>query len=174
MSHRECIMYIQNGWHHWWDMASNIGWDCLSHDGLWAQMTNGNFHHFSEATAIDLLHKSHNAPVPYPIRHHFVTEMCTFVSKWCIVGYLANALWDLWDGSICLPAIRAVQGDCELIYAVSACSVVCTCAPCPAPCSTTCPLNLLFHQSSSTCHSKHHPVVECYVPGSILGAPTPI
>ena len=28
-----------------------------------------------------------------PTRHHFVTEMC-------IVGYLSNALWDLWDGSI--------------------------------------------------------------------------
>ena len=25
---------------------------------------------------IDLSHKSHNAPVPYPIMHHFVTEMC--------------------------------------------------------------------------------------------------
>ena len=36
--------------------------------------------------------------------HHFVTEMCTgvhiSVSKWCIVGYLSSAFWDLWDGSI--------------------------------------------------------------------------
>ena len=36
--------------------------------------------------------------------HRFVTEMCTFVhisvTKWCIVGYLSDALWDLWDGSI--------------------------------------------------------------------------
>ena len=50
------------------------------------------------------LHKSHNAPVPYPTMHHFVTEMCTqvhiCVTKWCIVGYLSDALWDLWDGSI--------------------------------------------------------------------------
>ena len=53
---------------------------------------------------VDLLHKSHNAPVPYPTMHHFVTEMCTCVhisvTKWCIAGYLSNALWDLWDGSL--------------------------------------------------------------------------
>ena len=42
---------------------------------------------------------SHNAQVPYPIMHHFVTEMCTpvhiSVTNWCIVGYLPNALWEL-------------------------------------------------------------------------------
>ena len=27
----------------------------------------------------DLFHKSHNAPVPYPTMHHFVTEMYTFL-----------------------------------------------------------------------------------------------
>ena len=46
---------------------------------------------------------SHNAPVPYPTMSHFVTEMCTCVhisvSKWCIVGYLSDALWDLQDGT---------------------------------------------------------------------------
>ena len=35
----------------------------------------------------------------YPTVHHFVTEMCTrvhiSVTKWCIVGYLSNASWDL-------------------------------------------------------------------------------
>ena len=35
---------------------------------------------------------------------HFVTEMCTCVHrsviKWCIVRYLSNVSWDLWDGSI--------------------------------------------------------------------------
>ena len=54
--------------------------------------------------SIDQSHKSHNAPVPYPTMHHFVTEMCTrvhiSVTKWCIVGYLPDALWDLWDWSI--------------------------------------------------------------------------
>ena len=38
-------------------------------------------------------HKSHNAPVPYDTMHHFVTEMC-------IVGYLSDALRDLYDGSM--------------------------------------------------------------------------
>ena len=36
--------------------------------------------------------------------HRFVADMCTCVhisvTKWCIVGYLSNALWDLWDWSI--------------------------------------------------------------------------
>ena len=48
---------------------------------------------------IDPFHESHNAPVPYPTMYHFVTEMCArvkiFVTKWCIVGYLSEALWDL-------------------------------------------------------------------------------
>ena len=52
---------------------------------------------------LDLLHKSHSAPVPYPIMHYFVTEMWTRVqisdTKFFIVGYLSHALWTLWDGS---------------------------------------------------------------------------
>ena len=40
----------------------------------------------------DLLHKSHNAPVPHPTMHHFVIEMCVCVhisvTKWCI-------FWDI-------------------------------------------------------------------------------
>ena len=54
--------------------------------------------------SIDLLHKSHNAPIPNPTMHHVVTEVCTCVhisvTKWCIVGFLSDALWVLWDGSI--------------------------------------------------------------------------
>ena len=46
-------------------------------------------------------HKSHNALAKYPTMHHFVTEMCTHVhisaTKWCIVGYGTDALWDLWN-----------------------------------------------------------------------------
>ena len=60
--------------------------------------------HRKYGDVIDLLHNSHNAPVPYPTMHFFVTEMCTgvhiSVTKWCIVGYLYNALWDMWDGFI--------------------------------------------------------------------------
>ena len=52
---------------------------------------------------INLLHISHNASqVSCPTIHHFVTEMCTSVhisvTKRCIVGYLSDALWDLWNG----------------------------------------------------------------------------
>ena len=58
----------------------------------------------SNVLAIDLINKSQNTPVPYPTMYHFVTEMCTCVhisvTEWCIVGCLANALWDLWEGSI--------------------------------------------------------------------------
>ena len=40
---------------------------------------------------IDLLHKSHNAPVPYPTMHHFVTEMCTYTSSQnCVVADPTN------------------------------------------------------------------------------------
>ena len=39
--------------------------------------------------------------------HHFVKEMCTHlhisVTKWCIVGYGTDALWDIWDWSIAKP-----------------------------------------------------------------------
>ena len=35
----------------------------------------------------DLSHKSHNAPVTYPLMHHFVTEMCTLLQN--------GALWDI-------------------------------------------------------------------------------
>ena len=57
-----------------------------------------------QALVIVQSHKSRNASVLHPTMQHFVTEMCTCVhisvSKWCIVGYLSDALWDLWDGSI--------------------------------------------------------------------------
>ena len=60
--------------------------------------------HRREHRSIDPSHKSQNASLPYPIMQHFVTEMCTCVhisvTKWCIVGYLSDAFWDLWNGSI--------------------------------------------------------------------------
>ena len=40
--------------------------------------------------AIDMSHKSHNVYIA--------------VTKWCIVGYLSDALWDLWDRSISLSS----------------------------------------------------------------------
>ena len=47
---------------------------------------------FSE-NKVDIIHKPHNASVPYPIMHHFVTEMCArvhiSVTKRCIMGYFS-------------------------------------------------------------------------------------
>ena len=55
------------------------------------------------ATWIDQNHKSHNAPVPYPTMHHFVTEMCT-----CVHFLLQNgALWDIYPMHC---------GMCEMFY----------------------------------------------------------
>ena len=40
--------------------------------------------------SIELIHKSCNAPVPYP-------TMRQCFSEWCFVGSRTGALWDLWD-----------------------------------------------------------------------------
>ena len=110
---------------HWWlvNIGSGITWNndqqvlwrnmaSLHHElitkwdikqrWLWCYMTllcpNGL------SGVIDPFHKSQNASVLYPTMQHFITEMCTHVhisvTKCCIVGYLSDALWDLWDGSI--------------------------------------------------------------------------
>ena len=43
---------------------------------------------------IDPLHKSVDAPVPYPTMHHFATEMCTFLYM-CTFLLQNGALWDI-------------------------------------------------------------------------------
>ena len=59
--------------------------------------------------------------------HHFVTEMCTYVhisvTKWCIVGYLSNALWDFsapnfsWTPSKWIFGwVTQFQCDCKKFY----------------------------------------------------------
>ena len=67
-------------------------------------LTHSKYMKLILSVTIDLLHKSYNAPVTYPTVHYFVTEMCTCVhisvTKWYIVLYVSDALWDLWDGSI--------------------------------------------------------------------------
>ena len=45
---------------------------------------------------IDQSIKSHNAPVPYPTMHHSEQKCAQFCSEWCIVGYGAGELWDVW------------------------------------------------------------------------------
>ena len=44
--------------------------------------------------AIDLIHKSHNAPAPYPTMHHSQQKYANFCSEWGIVGYGIGALSD--------------------------------------------------------------------------------
>ena len=55
-------------------------------------------------TSINPSCRSHNAFVKCPTMHYFLTEMCTrvhiSVTKWCIVGYGACALWDICNWSI--------------------------------------------------------------------------
>ena len=55
-------------------------------------------------THSDLLHNSQTAQVPCPTMRHLLREICTCVhisvKKRRIVGYLSNALWDMWDGCI--------------------------------------------------------------------------
>ena len=51
-------------------------------------------------TLIDLIHKSHNAPVLYPTMHHSEQKFTHFCSEWCIVGYGTGASWDLWHWSV--------------------------------------------------------------------------
>ena len=58
---------------------------------------------------IDQIHKSHNAPVPYPTMHHSEQKCAHFCSEWCIVGYGTGALWDLKDWSID-PVGKHVEG----------------------------------------------------------------
>ena len=62
------------------------------------QEAHETYNPFKQYGGIDLVHKSHNAPMPYPTVHHFVTEMGT---EGCLC--LSNTLWDSWDGSMSLP-----------------------------------------------------------------------
>ena len=54
---------------------------------------------FQRSFCIDLSHKYHNAPVPYPIMHHFVTEMWAYLhisyTNECIVRYLHCGICEL-------------------------------------------------------------------------------
>ena len=54
-----------------------------------------------EMGLLDLLYKSHNTPVPYPSIAPFCNRNVHISgTKCCIVGYMPDALWDLWDGSL--------------------------------------------------------------------------
>ena len=76
---------------------------------------------------IDPSHKSQNISVPYSIMQHFVTEMCTSVhisvTKWHIVGYLSDALWDLWDGSIVMRQTLSLLAVMEIVVMTNSGSI---------------------------------------------------
>ena len=54
---------------------------------------------------IDLINKSHNAPVPYPTMHHSGEKCAHFCSEWCIVGYETGKLWDLGDWPVLIKSL---------------------------------------------------------------------
>ena len=70
---------------------------------------------------INPIHKSHNAPVPYPTMHQCLIPQCTisqcthFCSGWCIVGYGTSALWDLLNLSIAPVSVYILLPQCQRI-----------------------------------------------------------
>ena len=50
-------------------------------------------------TKIDLIHKPHNTPVPYPTMLYSEQKCAHFCFKWSIVGYGTGAFWHLWNWS---------------------------------------------------------------------------
>ena len=79
---------------------------CQGHQGKDGQKTGGFAVHMSTGYwgilwgLIDLVHKSHNAHVPYFTRHHSEQKCAHFCSEWCIVRYGTGALWDLCNRSV--------------------------------------------------------------------------
>ena len=55
---------------------------------------------FTIIIRIDLIHKSQNAPVPYPTMQHSEQKCAHFCSEWSIMGYGTSSFWDLWIRSI--------------------------------------------------------------------------
>ena len=91
-----------------WYRMSSIRWHCAEEldiifaKVLYTLMISNTFsllkrHNSKRPTVLrDCIYSSYifnNAPGKYPIMHHFVTEICA--TKWCIVGYETDALWDL-------------------------------------------------------------------------------
>ena len=66
-------------------------------------------------SSTDLLHKSHNAPVPYPTMHCFVTEICTSVHLHAIYAIFSCVcvVWCcvVWCG-VCMCCACAVRVLC--------------------------------------------------------------
>ena len=66
----------------------------------------------SERMGIGLIvpsHKSLNSSDKYPTMHHFATEMCIYLTKWCIMRYRVGALLDVCNWSITWATLRTAQ-----------------------------------------------------------------
>ena len=70
-------------------IAHKSCWPCDPYTHMYIHKV-GHYSLNNSLAPIHLLYKSHNASLPYPTMHHFVTEMCT-----CVL--LQNgALWDIY------------------------------------------------------------------------------
>ena len=72
---------------------------------------------------IDLIHKSHSAPVPYPTMLHSEQKCAHFCSEWSIVEYGTGAFWDFvklvyWDMRMCLARPEGKLG-CNSTYTLT-------------------------------------------------------
>ena len=56
---------------------------------------------------IDPIHKSHKAPVPYPILLYSEQKCAHFCSEWSILRYETGAFWNLWNWSIVLMSMNS-------------------------------------------------------------------
>ena len=72
----------------------------LTHCSPVAQWISHNLGHISSGTHIDQIHKSHNAPVPYPTMHHSEQKCADFCTEWCIGGYGTGVLWDWFNNFV--------------------------------------------------------------------------
>ena len=84
---------IYRGWGKWQNMMRSWNGNAFSIPGpfIWEiHLHTGS---------VDPCHKSHNTLNRVSHNAPFVTEMCThvyiFVTKWCIVGHMTDASWDL-------------------------------------------------------------------------------
>ena len=74
----------------------NLAWACNilpMGNGKWLRPTMVQ----AVLRSIDPIHKSQNAPDPYPIMVHSEQKRAHFCSEWSIVGYGTGAFWDSWD-----------------------------------------------------------------------------
>ena len=74
----------------------------LEHKGLFFLHEHACFlviHGNWAAISIDPIHKSHNAPVPYPTMLRSEQKCAHFCSEWDGVGYGIGAIWDLLNWS---------------------------------------------------------------------------